>query len=129
MGNGQSQRAAIPASAAALLALVAYSATHRYGFLASSPFPLGIDGYFYPIQLRSLLETGHLIYPASPLALWLMWPLAAIADPITGAKLGAAIFGALIALPAFGVAWQLTRNRSAALIAAVIAALMMARKV
>ena len=80
MGTEQSQRTAIALIAVALLALVAYSAWHRYGFLASSPFPLGIDGYFYPIQLRSLLETGHLIYPASPLALWLMWPLAAITE-------------------------------------------------
>ena len=123
MGTEQSQRTAIALIAVALLALVAYSAWHRYGFLASSPFPLGIDGYFYPIQLRSLLETGHLIYPASPLALWLMWPLAAITDPMTGAKLGAAWFGALIALPAYGVAWQLTRHRGAALIAAVTATL------
>ena len=60
----------------AVVALVAWSAWQRWRLLAVSPFPVGIDGYFYPIELRALLETGHLQYPASPLALWLMapWP-------------------------------------------------------
>ena len=67
------------------------------------PYPVGVDGYFYPIQLRSLLEHGHLQYPPSPLTFWLMAPFAAVTDPITGAKLGAALLGALVALPAYAV--------------------------
>jgi len=31
----------------------------RWRLLTASPFPLGVDGYFYPIQLRSLLERGR----------------------------------------------------------------------
>lgn len=89
--------------------------------LSESPYPVGVDGYFYPLQLRSLLETGELQYPAAPLAFWLMMPLAALTDPITGAKLGAAFYGALVAVPAYGVGARLGRCRGAGLVAAVLA--------
>ena len=107
--------------ALALVGLVALSFVQRWTMLTESPYPIGVDGYFYPVQLRSLLETGALEYPAAPLAFWLMAPLAALTDPITGAKLGAALFGALVALPAYGVGARLGRCRGAGLIAAVLA--------
>jgi len=109
------------ATAAALIALTIGSAWQRWQSLTVVPFPVGVDGYFYPIQLRSLLEHGTLHYPASPLTFWWMLPFAAATDPITGAKLGAAIGCALVTLPAFGVAFQLTRSRGASLLAAAIA--------
>lgn len=108
------------AVAAVVIALAAISAVARFSFLSSWPLPLGIDGYFYPIQLGSLLDTGGLYYPSSPLALYLMAPLAAATDPITGAKLGAAIGGAAIALPAFGVGARLG-GRAGGLVAAALA--------
>jgi len=111
------------AIAAALVALVAWSFRQRWAMLAATPFPTGIDGYFYPIQLRSLLEHGALQYPASPLTFWFMAPFAAATDPITGAKLGAAIGGALIALPAYGVGARLGGHRGAGLVAASYATL------
>src|SRR4051812_10111809 len=101
-----------------LVALVAYSAWQRWQALAVSPFPLGVDGYFYPIQVRSLLEHGTLQYPASPLTFWFMAPFAAATNPITGAKLGAAIGGALIALPAYGLGVRLGRSRAGGFAAA-----------
>lgn len=107
--------------ALALAALVTWSFAQRYAQLTETPFPVGIDGYFYPLELRSLLATGHLQYPASPLTFWLLAPLAAITDPITGAKLGAALFGAVIALPAYGVGARLGKSRAAGVLAAVIA--------
>jgi hypothetical protein len=109
------------AIAAALAALVTMSFWVRWSILTESPFPEGIDGYFYPIQLRSLLAHGTLAYPASPMAFWLMAPLAALTDPMTGAKLGAALFGALIALPAYGVGARLGNSRGAGLVAAALA--------
>ena len=110
------------AIAAALAALVAWSGWVRWSMLTESPFPVGIDGYYYPIQLRALLAHGMLAYPAAPLGFWLMAPLAALTDPLVGAKLGAALFGALIAVPAFGVGARLGRSRGAGLIAAALAA-------
>lgn len=115
------ERAKTLAVAGALAALVAWSFSMRYGILTETPFPVGIDGYFYPIQLRSLLEHGALAYPASPLGFWLMAPLAALTDPMTGAKLGAALFGALIALPAYGIGARLGKSRGAGLVAAALA--------
>jgi hypothetical protein len=107
----------------ALVALVAWSAWLRWQTLDASPFPLGVDGYFYPIQIRSLLEHGTLQYPAAPMTFWWMAPFAVVTDPITGAKLGAAIGCALVALPAYGVAAHLTRERGAGLVAAAVAAM------
>jgi hypothetical protein len=109
------------ATALALVALVGWSAWVRWQALTSSPFPVGVDGYFYPLQLRALLATGHLAFPASPLTFWLMAPLAAATDPITGAKLGSAIGLALIALPIYGVGVRLGGGRGPGLLAAAIA--------
>jgi hypothetical protein len=109
------------AVAGALLALVAYSSWQRWQTLTVSPFPLGVDGYYYPLQVRSLLETGTLQYPASPLTFWFMAPFAAATDPITGAKLAAAIGGALVAVPAYGVGAHLGKARGPGLVAAAVA--------
>ncbi len=115
-----SERIPRVAVAVALAALVAWSFDLRWQILTASPFPLGIDGYFYPIQVRSLLEHGTLAYPASPLTFWWMAPFAAATDPITGAKLGAALGGALIALPAYAVGARLGKGRGPGLVAAAI---------
>jgi hypothetical protein len=109
------------AVAGALLALVAWSFWQRWRLLTASPFPLGVDGYFYPIELRALLSRGELAYPASPLAFYLLAPLAQATDPITGAKLGAALWGAAIAVPAYGVGARLGGGRGAGLLAAALA--------
>lgn len=113
--------AAAIAVVVALLALVAWSFWQRWQLLSDSPFPLGVDGYFYPIELRSLLDHGALQYPASPLAFYLLAPFAAATDPITGAKLGAALLGAALAVPAYGVGARLGGGRGAGLLAAALA--------
>lgn len=107
---------------AALAVLVAASFVVRWHVLAASPYPLGVDGYFYPIEVRSLLAHGTLQYPASPLTFWWMAPFALATDPITGAKLAAALGGALIAIPAFGLGARLGRSTQAGLVAAALAA-------
>lgn len=111
----------IGAVAIALGALVAWSAFARYRILAASPFPLGVDGYFYALQGRAVATTGHLAIPASPLAFYLIAPFVAATDPITGAKLGAAILGAAVAVPAYLAGVQLGRGRGAGFVAAAIA--------
>jgi hypothetical protein len=106
-----------------LVAVTAYSAWQRWQALTVSPFPLGVDGYFYPLEVRALLEHGALQYPASPLTFWFMLPFAAATDPITGAKLGAAIGPALVALPAYALGARLGRARGAGLLAAAFASM------
>ena len=91
--------------------------------LDASPYPFGVDGYYYPIQLRALLEHGALQYPAAPLVFWLLAPFAAVTDPIVGAKLGAALGGALVALPVYGIGARLGKHRVAGLFAAAVAAM------
>ncbi|HMG20087.1 MAG TPA: hypothetical protein VK607_02175, partial [Kofleriaceae bacterium] len=54
-------------------------------------------------------------------AFYLLAPFAAATDPITGAKLGAAVYGALLAVPMYGVAARLGGGRGAGLVAAVFA--------
>jgi hypothetical protein len=112
------------AAALAVSAMVAISAWQRWQILDATPFPVGIDGYFYAIQVRSLLEHGTLAYAASPLAFWWMVPftLAAGGDPIVGAKLGAAIGCALIAVPMYFTGKRLGGgSRGAGLVAAALA--------
>lgn len=106
---------------AAVVGLFAWSAWQRWSVLTATPYPVGVDGYYYPLQLRSLLERGHLAYPSAPLAFWLMLPLAALTDPITGAKLGAALGGAAVVFPAFLVGRRLG-GAGGGLAAAVVAA-------
>jgi uncharacterized membrane protein len=86
---------------AAVLALAAWSVWQRWELLDSTPYPVGVDGWYYPIQIRSLLERGELAYPAAPLTFWLMTPVALVTDPITAAKIIAALGGGIVALPAF----------------------------
>jgi len=107
---------------AGLAAIVAAAFWQRWRVLGATPFPVGIDGYFYPVQVRSLLEHGTLRYPASPVTFYWMLPFAAATDPITGAKIAAALGTSLIAVPAYGVGARLGGSRGAGFVAAVIAA-------
>jgi hypothetical protein len=112
------------AVALAVTAMVAISAWQRWQILDATPFPVGVDGYFYPIQVRSLIEHGTLAYPASPLTFYWMTPFALAAgnDPIIGAKLGAAIGCALIAVPMYFTGKRLGGgSRGAGLVAAALA--------
>ena len=116
-------RLATMAVVAGLAAIVAAAFWQRWHVLGATPFPVGVDGYFYPIEVRSLLEHGTLRYPASPVTFYWMLPFAAATDPITGAKIAAALGTALIAVPAYGVGARLGGNRGAGFVAAVIAAM------
>jgi hypothetical protein len=109
------------AAAAAIAGLVVWAFVSRLGFLSSSPYPLGVDGYYYPVQLRSLLDDGQLYYPSAPLGLWLMAPFAAVTNPITGAKIATALAGALIAVPAYVLGRRVSGDRAAGVLAAVLA--------
>jgi hypothetical protein len=108
--------------ALAVAALTAWAFWIRARFLFATPYPVGIDGYYYAVQLRDLIEQGRLHYPSAPLAFWLMAPAAWLADPITAAKLGAAAGTALGVVPAYLLARRLCGERVPALLGAALVA-------
>jgi len=108
---------------AAVVGLVGLAYWQHWTVLSASPYPIGVDGYFYPIQVRSILEHGSLAYPASPITFYWMAPFALISDPIIGAKIGAALGCALIAVPTYGVGKKLGAGFGSGLLAAVVATL------
>ncbi len=106
---------------AMVLALTAWSIWQRWELLSATPWPVGVDGWYYPLQIRALLERGELAYPAAPLTFWLMAPIAALLDdPIAAAKLVAAVGGGLVALPAYALGRRVG-GLAGGLIAAVLA--------
>jgi hypothetical protein len=107
-GGARAPRWVWPAvTALAVLAVTALAIWRRWSLLADTPYPVGIDGYFYPIQLRALLERGELAYADFPLAFYALAPFAAATDPIVGAKLGSAILGGLAVVPAYEIGARL----------------------
>jgi hypothetical protein len=107
---------------AGLAALAAWVFFQRHGFLTATPEPTGVDGYWYAVQLRSLLESGHLSHGSAPLALWLMAPLAALTDPVAGAKLGASLGAAALPVAVYFLARRIAGERAVGLFAAALVA-------
>ena len=119
-------RLAAPAFAtlavAAIVTIVTIAFVARWRFLNSSPYPLGIDGFYYAIQLRSLLHDHRLYYPASPMAFWLMLPGAWALGPIAGAKFGGPLGTALAAAPVYAIVRRATGERAAGVAGAALVA-------
>jgi hypothetical protein len=117
------ERLAAPAFAAlAVTAIVTIAFVARWRFLNSSPYPIGIDGFYYAIQLRSLLHDHRLYYPASPMVFWLMLPGAWALGPIAGAKLGGTLGTALAAAPVYAIVRRATGERAAGVAGAAVVA-------
>ena len=108
-------------AAAIVAAAIAWVAWRRYQFALGSPYPHGVDGYFYAAQLRSLLDSGQLRWPSPPLCFWLMWPLAALIGPVAALKAGAVALTTAIAAPIYGIARELAAPRALAIAAAILA--------
>lgn len=111
------------AAAVGLATLIAIAFWVRWHFLTTaSSMPLGIDGFYYAVQLRSLLAGQGLYYPASPVAFWSMLPGAWALGPIDGAKLGAALGTALAAAPVYAIVRRATGASIAGLLGAALTA-------
>ena len=120
--RAQVDRLAPVFAALAVAAIVTIAFGARWRFLDSSPYPIGIDGFYYAVQLRSLLHDHQLYYPASPMVFWLMLPGAWALGPIAGAKLGAALGTALAAAPAYAIVRRATGERTAGVTGAALVA-------
>lgn len=78
-------------------ALVLASALHLWawgGFLYQVPVAFGQDGYYYAIQIRSIMERGVVQYPTSALVpLYLLAGISTLGpDPVQATKAGAVLF-------------------------------------
>jgi hypothetical protein len=103
-------------------ALVAAAAWIRLRALQVSPYPTGVDGYWYLIQVRSLLEQGRLYYPSAPLVPCLMAGLSLIFDPVLAVKVIAALGTAALIVPAYVIARRISGAAGPALLGAALTA-------
>jgi hypothetical protein len=99
------------------LVLAAFGA--RLHALRASPFPTGIDGYWYLLQIRSLLEHGHLS-SSSPLVPWLMAALSLVVEPVLALKIVAALGSTALVVPTFIVGKRICRQTGPALLGAAL---------
>jgi hypothetical protein len=119
---GRLKRRAPAIAALAVAAIVAITFVARWRYLSSFDTAVGVDGYYYAVQLRSLLAGEGLYYPASPMAFWLMLPGAWVLGPIAGAKLGAALGTAATAIPVYAIVRRATGDRAAGVLGASLIA-------
>jgi hypothetical protein len=101
---------------------VVFAVARRAGFLLGDPYPFGVDGYYYVVQARAVLETGQLNYPSAPLAFWWLAPFVALFGDVEGVKIGAAVGTALAVVPAYLLARRVSGARGPALLGAALVA-------
>lgn len=83
--------------------------------LTRHPLIYGIDGPYYLIQVRSLLESGRLRYGDPPLAflLFTLFTLLVGSDVTLGVRVGTASFSALSTVPVYLLLKRITRLKHA----------------
>jgi hypothetical protein len=111
-----------PSALAVAVALFVAAAFVRLHALRASPYPTGIDGYWYLLQARSLLEHGRLYSPSLPLVPWLMAGLSSVMAPILALKVIAALGTALLVIPAYAVGRRIAGAAGPALLGAALVA-------
>ena len=85
--------------------------------LFESPYPYGIDGYYYLAQVNSIEQHGRPFRDAPPLTFWAIRGLAFFFPTADAIKLASVAFLFLSALLAFCVVYSLTRSPLAAVFA------------
>src|SRR5512137_3126018 len=97
-------RRQVEAAALAVVGILfVVAAWARLRALLATPFPTGVDGYWYLIEVRSLLERGRLHYPSAPLVPWLMAAAALVMDPVLALKSVAAVGSAALVWPSYWI--------------------------
>jgi len=79
--------------------------------LTRTPLIYGIDGPYYLIQVRGLLETGRLVYGDPPLSfmIFTLFTMLFNGDSTLGVRFGVAFFSALSAVPLYFLVKRITR--------------------
>lgn len=118
--GGDLERRELPV-VALLFAVVAVT----FGFiLFRSPLMYGIDGPYYLIQVKSILDTGTMSYVDPTFCFYFFALLSAvIGDPTAAIKLGTILFCALTVIPAYLTGKRLTSSKPAAVASVVVCSL------
>ena len=109
---------AMVASISAVIALF-YALT-----LFKFPIMYGIDGPYYLIQVRAILETGMMSYVDPPLCFYFFAALTLLlGDATVAVKIGATLFCALTVFPSYLIGKKLTSSIPAAAASAIVCSL------
>ena len=96
-----------------LLTFVVALLTRDVWLLLRHPVAVGLDGYYYVLQVESLSNTGTLFFGNStPLVIYLLSALKFfVDDTVVGIKLGALLFHVAIAAGVYAILESLTRSK------------------
>ena len=97
---------------AALVVALIFTAWHDAALLMRHPVAVGIDGYYYVLQLNELAAHGRFYFPTrTPLVLYVLTVLKHLTgDTIIAIKIGSVLFHALLCLGIFAVIASTIRN-------------------
>lgn len=89
-------------------------AARDISLLFHSDVAVGIDGYYYVLQVASLLGSGHLYFPTNtPVLIYVLSVISFFFnDPAFGIKVGACVFDLLLAIGIGSVVFTLTKKVS-----------------
>jgi len=109
---------AMVVSISAIVALVYVLTLFRF------PIMYGIDGPYYLIQVRAILETGMMSYVDPPLCFYFFAALTLLlGDSTLAIKIGTALFCALTVFPSYLIGKKLTSSVPAAVTSAIVCSL------
>lgn len=105
-----------------LVAILCVSSIRDGLLLTRYSIPVGVDGYYYLVQIRSLLENGVLYYPSkTPLVLHVISGVARIGgNPLIAIKLTSIVFHGALTAALFVLLRSLTGSRWFGLLASVV---------
>lgn len=108
----------------ALLMILTAGALHDAAALFAHPFALGMDGYYYVLQVDDLQTNGRLYFHTrTPLILYALAGLShLVGDPILSIKLGSIVLHAALCLGIFAIVTSVTRSRRLGALGSAVAA-------
>ena len=110
-----------------LVAIFIFSFSLDILVLTRYPLSYGIDGAFYDIQVRNILQYGFPLSNDPPLAYYLLTPFVILSgNSFLGVKIGMALIGSLLTIPAFLLTECYTKQKNGGNVGSKIPALLSA---
>lgn len=107
-------------AAIVLAAALSITLVRDFDYLFGSPYPYGIDGYYYMAHIEPSMNGGVPDSAMPPLAFWILRGFAQLVSPVAAVKLAAMGCLTATALAAFGLIAASTRAPLAGALAACI---------